>query len=161
MERKKVDLNARPKIQDPELHKTCLPELYTEWQRCPDNEIPNAAFFFTTTDLWSSRTTEPYISLTIHYIDDNWKLQSQFLQTSYFPDDQTVEIIAAWLREALSSWGLKELRQVCRTTDSGSNMVKALELKKQTSPGNSGYRLYIAIGKFQNVQNTELGRTIT
>jgi hypothetical protein len=94
------------------------------------NKIPNTAFLSTTANLWSSRTTEPYISLTIHYIDDNCKLQSKCLQTSYFPDDHTGGIIATGLREALSSWGLKESRQVCMTTDSGWNMVKALELNK-------------------------------
>ena len=145
----KVDSNSRPKIRDPESNTSaCLPELYPKcWDRVA-NEIRNAAFFSTTVDLWPSRTTKPYISLPIHYIDDNWKLQIKSLQTSYFPDNHTREIIAVGLRGAFSSWGLKESRQVCMTTDSGLNMIKALELNKWTRLGCFRHRLHIAIGKF-------------
>ncbi|XP_034146796.1 zinc finger BED domain-containing protein 4-like [Esox lucius] len=115
------------------------------------NEINKTIFFSTNADLWSSRTTEPYISLTIHYIDDNWKQQSKCLQTSYFPDVHTGEIIAAVLREALPSWGLEDSRQVCMTTDSGANMVKTLALNRWTRLGCFGHRLHIAIER--SVQN--------
>lgn len=114
------------------------------------NEISNVAFFSTTADLWSSRTTEPYISLTIHYIDGDWKLQSKCLQTSYLSDDHSGEIIAAGLRDALLCWGLKESRQVCMTTDSGSNMIKALQLNKWKNLGCFGHSLHNAIGKCQD-----------
>lgn len=127
---------------------TRLPQLFTECQERVYNEINNIEFFSTTADLWSSRTTEPYISLTIHYIDSEWKLQSKCLQTSYFPDDHTGEIIASGLRDALLCWGLKESRQVCMTTDSGSNMIKALQLNNWKNLGCFGHRLHNAIGKF-------------
>lgn len=35
---------------------------------------------------------DPYISLTIHFIDDEWKLCSKCLQTSYFPDRDAIEV---------------------------------------------------------------------
>ncbi|GAA6084883.1 ceramide transfer protein isoform X1 [Tachysurus ichikawai] len=79
--------------------------------------------FFTTTDLWSSRTTEPYISLTVHFVDEEFELKSRCLQTSYF--DYTGENIAMGLREALAAWDLREERQVAMTTDNGTNVVKA------------------------------------
>ncbi|KAJ4932225.1 hypothetical protein JOQ06_011004 [Pogonophryne albipinna] len=50
------------------------------------------------------------------------------LQTSYFPDDHTGEIIAQGLQDSLASWKLREDSLVCMTTDSGSNMIKALRL---------------------------------
>ena len=76
----------------------CLPQLYTECRDRVYSEINNIPFFSTTADLRSSRTTEPYLSLTIHYIDGDWKLKSKCLQTSYFPDDHTGEIIAGGLK---------------------------------------------------------------
>lgn len=128
----------------------CLPQFYTECRERVYNEISNVTFFSTTADLWSNRTTEPYISLTIHYIDGDWKLQNKCLQTSYFPEDHTGEIIAAGLRDALSCWGLKESCQVCMTTDIGSNMIKSLQLNNWTNLGCFGHRLHNAIGKFQD-----------
>lgn len=110
----------------------CLPELYTEVRGTVLQEMGNIEAYSATTDLWSSRTTEPYLSLTIHFIGDDWKLRSRCLQTAFFPDDHTGAIIANGLREALSAWGLDESRLVCMTTDSGANMIRALEINKWT-----------------------------
>ncbi|KAK1889372.1 Homeobox-containing protein 1 [Dissostichus eleginoides] len=73
--------------------------------------------------LYRLEPTSPH-SLTVHYVD-NWELKSACLQTSFFPEDHTGEIIAQGLQEALLSWNLPEARQVCITTDNGSNIVKA------------------------------------
>nr|XP_054600927.1 E3 SUMO-protein ligase ZBED1-like [Nothobranchius furzeri] len=91
-----------------------------------------------------NRTSEPYLSLTIHYMS-NWELHSATLQTTYFPEDHTGEHIAAGLREALETWGLKEENMTCMTTDSGSNMVKALDLNGWTRLPCFGHRLHLAI----------------
>ncbi|XP_060788758.1 E3 SUMO-protein ligase ZBED1-like [Neoarius graeffei] len=123
---------------------TAIPRLYTECREKLERQIQKVQFFATTSDLWSSRTSEPYLSLTIHYID-NWKLCSATLQATYFPDDHTGEIIAQGLRDALESWGLKEENMTCMTTDSGTNMVKALELNNWTCLPCFGHRLHLAI----------------
>ncbi|KAK1897504.1 Zinc finger BED domain containing protein 4 [Dissostichus eleginoides] len=44
------------------------------------------------------------------------------LQTSYFPDDHTGEVIAQGLQDSLASWKLREDRLVCMTTDSVNGM---------------------------------------
>ncbi|XP_047674033.1 ceramide transfer protein isoform X2 [Tachysurus fulvidraco] len=100
---------------------------------------------WTTMDLWSSRTTEPYISLTVHFDDEEFELKSCCLQTSYFPDDHTGENIARGLREALAAWDLREERQVAITTDNGTNVVKAVELNQWTRFQCFGHRLHLAI----------------
>ncbi|KAI2658659.1 E3 SUMO-protein ligase ZBED1 [Labeo rohita] len=123
----------------------CLPELYTEVRDRVMNEIRHLEAYSATTDLWSSRTTEPYISLTIHFIDDDWKLRSRCLQTAFFPEDHTGAIIALGLKDALSAWGLDEARLVCMTIDSGANMVRALEINKWTRLACFGHRLHNAI----------------
>lgn len=103
-------------------------------------------FFATTTDLWSSRTTEPYQSLTVHYIDEDLNLKARCLQASYFPDDHTGENIAAGLREGLASWDLQEENHICITTDNASNMVMAARLNEWTRLQCFGHRLHLAIG---------------
>ena len=77
--------------------------------------------------MWSSYTTEPYLSYTVHFVGEDWKLENRRLQTFYLPEDQTGENIAAALREILESWGIDVSKQVCLTTDNGSNIVCATE----------------------------------
>ncbi|KAK7898521.1 hypothetical protein WMY93_019374 [Mugilogobius chulae] len=125
---------------------TVIPRMYTDCRSKVSAQIGKVQFFATTSDLWSSRTSEPYLSLTIHFID-NWKLCNATLQTTYFPEDHTGELIAAGLREALESWNLENQNMTCMTTDSGANMVKALDLNQWTRLQCFGHRLHLAIEK--------------
>lgn len=125
-----------------------FPRMYTETREKVAEQLEKASFFSTTTDLWSSRTLQPYMSLTAHYVDAEWKLRSFYLQTCYFPDDHTGEIIGHGLKDALASWKLVEDRQVCVTTDSGTNMIKAMKLNDWTHLKCFGHRLHNAIGKY-------------
>ena len=60
---------------------TAIPTLYAKTREKVVSEVGHAQHFAATTDLWSSATTEPYISYTVHFIGDNWELQSYCLQT--------------------------------------------------------------------------------
>lgn len=74
-------------------------------------KLANVSYFSTTTDLWSSRMSEPYLSLTVHYIDEKWTLLNVCLKTSYFPDDHTSETIAQGLKDARRQTGVHDNRQ--------------------------------------------------
>ena len=67
---------------------------------------------------------EPYISFTVHYVDENWKLHSKCL---FMPQDHSGINMADVLHETLESWELSEEKMVCLTSDSGSNIVSAAE----------------------------------
>ena len=54
--------------------------------------------FFTTIHLWLSRTSDPYLSLMVHYTDKEWYLQSHCLQANYMPKDHTWEQLQDALR---------------------------------------------------------------
>lgn len=84
---------------------TAKPALYGEVRDRVEEQLKSVSYFATTADLWSSRTSEPYLSLTIHFIDKDWNLVSLCLQMVYFPEDCTGEAIAAGLADALASWG--------------------------------------------------------
>lgn len=103
-----------------------LPQLYNSTRQRIAAELDGVSFYSATTDLWSSRVMQPYLSLTLHFINDDWTLRSVCLQTAYFHDEHKGEIIAQGLKDALSSWNLPEDRLTCMTTDSGTNMLKAL-----------------------------------
>lgn len=103
-----------------------LPQLYNSTRQRIAAELDGVLFYSATTDLWSSRVMQPYLSLTLHFINDDWTLRSVCLQTAYFHNEHKGEIIAQGLKDALSSWNLPEDRLTCMTTDSGTNMLKAL-----------------------------------
>lgn len=51
--------------------------MYTQTRNRVMLELKDVEHFACMTDLWSSRTTEPYIRLTVHYIDQG--LREHFL----------------------------------------------------------------------------------
>lgn len=127
--------------------KVVLPDLYDACRAKVEAEIHKGMFYATTTDMWSSRTTHPYMSLTAHFINQDWNLCSRCLQTSYFPEDHTGEMLAKGLRESLQLWGLQEDRLVCVTTDNATNNILALQLNEMTRLQCFGHRLHLAIGE--------------
>ena len=69
--------------------------MYEEYREKVEASLSSADYYASTTDLWSSRTTEPYLSLTVHYINSdwdsdwlNWNLTAQYIYflvfTEYF-----------------------------------------------------------------------------
>lgn len=66
-----------------------LPTMYEKCRAEVAKEVTKAADFAVTSDLWSSRTMELYISLTIHYIDTDFNLRARCLQTAFIPEDHT------------------------------------------------------------------------
>lgn len=97
-----------------------LPYMYRQCWEEVTKEVSKVDDFAATTDLWSSHTTEPYISLTIHFIDTEFNLKVKCFQTAFMPEDHTGQNITHGLREALAEWGLNEGKLVCITTDNPS-----------------------------------------
>ncbi|XP_057700431.1 E3 SUMO-protein ligase ZBED1-like isoform X3 [Corythoichthys intestinalis] len=124
-----------------------IPELYEKQRLQVANELLQAVHYAFTADLWSSRTTAPYIGLTIHFINDEFELKSRCLQTAFFPDVHTSENIAAALKEAVASWNLDEEHLVCITSDNAANIVRAASLNKWTRLQCFGHRLHLAVGE--------------
>ncbi|XP_034040262.1 zinc finger BED domain-containing protein 1-like [Thalassophryne amazonica] len=137
---------------------TEMPRLYSELREKVERELCGLKYFATTADLWSSRTMDPFLSLTIHYIRDDWNLGSRCLQLSYSPTEHTAEEIAQGLKDTLESWGFKEESQVCITTDNGANVVKAASLNDWTRLQCFGHRLHLAIEK--SVKDPRIDRAV-
>lgn len=71
--------------------RTALPQLYNSCRAEVENDLKKVTYYAATTDIWSSRTSQLYLSLTIHYIDDHWTLRNKCLQAMYFLEDHTGE----------------------------------------------------------------------
>ncbi|CAM4555269.1 unnamed protein product [Leuciscus chuanchicus] len=97
-----------------------------------------------TTDLWTSSTMEPYITVTAHYITDTWKLTARVLCTSMMPERHTAANIADRLSEIIKEWGIQVF---CTVHDNASNMNLAMELCEMFPKdlGCTGHTLQLAI----------------
>ena len=71
--------------------RVAIPTLYSEVKSELQQKISDQQFIFYagTTDLWSSITSELYISYTIHYIDRDWNMCSKRFQTHYMSKAHT------------------------------------------------------------------------
>nr|XP_017213371.1 zinc finger BED domain-containing protein 1-like [Danio rerio] len=71
--------------------------------------IAQGKWYAATTDLWTSSggSGHPYISFTIHYLTD-WKLQSNCLETQFFPEDHTADNISEFFDNMLQEWGINK-----------------------------------------------------
>ena len=71
-----------------------IPTLYTNVRSSVMAELKQIKYYAMTTDLWTSGACEPYITLTVHYIDGEWCLKSKCLDTVPLFEDHTGENIA-------------------------------------------------------------------
>ena len=125
-----------------------ISSLYAEVHTDVEKKITSSRFYYSaTTDLWSSCTTEPYLSYTLHVIDDEWSLQSYCLQANFMPVSHTGENLQDALSSTIQDWNLDETRQVVITTDNASNIRLACQLLKWRQLTCFGHNLDLAVRK--------------
>ena len=79
--------------------RTAIPTLYSNTKEKVAIQLQAVDHFASTTDMWSSVGSKPYISYTVHFIDKEWQLQSLALSMHFLPEDHTAPIISEALKE--------------------------------------------------------------
>ena len=100
---------------------TATPALYASTREKVSDSISVTKHYAATANLWSSVTTAPYMSYTVHFIEQEWNLQSWCLQTLLFHRIMMLTTLLMLWWKPLTIGG----NQVCLTTDNGSNIVCA------------------------------------
>ena len=59
-----------------------------------------------TLDLWTSITSEGYICLTAHYVDENWKLKNIILNFCHMPPPHPRTLLLEKILNFLEEWGI-------------------------------------------------------
>lgn len=75
-------------------------------------------------DGWTSCATDSYITVTAHYEDDEWDLQSHVLQTRVYNLSHTGVNLAALLQDVLRKWNITD-KNPALVTDNARNMIVA------------------------------------
>ena len=87
-------------------------------------EISQVSHVALTRDLWTSRATESYITITCHFLAATWQLKSLVLETLKFNLSHTAELIADALLKVAENWDISS-KVVAIVTDNASNIVAA------------------------------------
>lgn len=59
-----------------------------------------------TPEVWTSCTTEAYVTVTCHFINSDWEMKNYVLQTRIWNDSHTGGNIEAVLKEACEEWNM-------------------------------------------------------
>ena len=86
------------------------------------DDIPSLSF---TTDLWTSRSQDSYISLTMAFLDKDFNLHRWVPEIRSFPERHTADNIVMELREMISGLDFNEEMLKFLTNDNASNVVLA------------------------------------
>ena len=106
-----------------------LPKLYESKSRELRKELDKIKFCSITTDCWTSRATEGYITVTCHYIREDWEFRSVVLSTSHLKSSHTSENLGKAMKDITDYWGITQ-KVHCGISDSANNMKRALRLNQ-------------------------------
>ncbi|CAG9833279.1 unnamed protein product [Diabrotica balteata] len=84
-------------------------------------------FVSITTDSWTSVSTESYMAITCHYIDQNFNLKNSILAVPKLKEHHTAENLASVLQQTFEEWEIAK-KVTCIVTDNAPNMIKMCEL---------------------------------
>ena len=104
-----------------------LPDLYSKRVEEIKEELGQISHIALTSDLWTSRSTESFLTVTCHYLTVSWVLKSLVLETFAFKSSHTAENIAASLLRVATSWEISE-KVVAMVRDNAANIVAAVRI---------------------------------
>lgn len=84
-----------------------IPKLYQSTREKVEAAMKTSPIVAMTTDGWTSRATESYITITAHTIDQEFKLHEYVLQTRATDESHTGKHVADVLDKAVEEWSLK------------------------------------------------------
>lgn len=100
-----------------------------------------------TTDGWTSRATESYVTITSVHITPDWKLQNFVLQTRALPESHTGENIAKVIKEAITEWGISTPNPPLVSDNAANMLVAGRELSSKPHIGCFAHTLNLAAQK--------------
>ncbi|XP_057684886.1 E3 SUMO-protein ligase ZBED1 [Corythoichthys intestinalis] len=112
----------------PHFSQKIIPGLYEKTKAAVTENLLSASAIALTTDGWTSRATESYLTVTAHYITPEWTLASYVLQTRPIYEQHTSTILAEGLKGTVLEWKLERPgTTITVTTDNARNIVNSVK----------------------------------
>ena len=104
-----------------------IEKMYCRTKQIVCQEMDGVSYLGMTTDMWTSRSGDGYISMTVHFIDNQFVIHHRNLVTRNFPGRHTAINIADILKECTKEWNIGiEKEVVAVTTDNAQNVRNAV-----------------------------------
>lgn len=105
---------------------TLLPAVYSKRVEEMKQEIAQTSHVALSSELWTSGTTDRYLTISCHFFDSTWELKSLVLETLGFKRTPSTDAIAGSLRRIAQAWEISE-KVVALVADDAANVVAAVE----------------------------------
>ncbi|GFR90117.1 zinc finger BED domain-containing protein 1 [Elysia marginata] len=115
----RYELPSRTKLST-----SLLPQIYNEEKKKVFDALQEATAVSLTTDIRSSRAMQGYMTVTAHFISNDWNMKSHVLETFRMVESHTAENIASKLTRVMEEWQISDKISAV-VTDSAANVVKA------------------------------------
>jgi len=102
-----------------------LPLLSVLMHNLVDSKLQNASTVSITTDGWNNIRQQRFISITAHFIDDEWNLQKYVLEVAKVSEEHSGENIYNFLKVHLNHHLPKNCLISSVTSDNGKNFMSA------------------------------------
>ena len=125
-----------------------LPELYDKQkQKVCQQTGEGLQWYAVTCDGWSSRANHSYISVTLHYINNEWELKCFLLEAGEMVEQHTAINLANYLEEVLARWNLPVAHISAVVTDNASNITAAIARLEWQRLGCFSHTLQLSVHK--------------
>ena len=109
-----------------------IQKMYQETKSKLQNMLKAPTGIAITADGWTSMATQSYMTLTGHFITEDWNIMDVGLQTRHTPEKHTSENLKTLFESAFSEWNLGD-KEVLRVEDNARNITKAWQLLERQS----------------------------
>ncbi|XP_048859191.1 E3 SUMO-protein ligase ZBED1-like [Brienomyrus brachyistius] len=131
---KRLVANLEPRYKMPSrahFSQSVFPALYRKTKEEVMLNLKQSECVAITTDGWTSRATQSYITITAHVLSSEWEMKSYVLQTRLLSESHTGANIAEVLKSAVNEWELDKIStNIAAVTDNASNMRVAVNEAK-------------------------------
>lgn len=127
---------------------TMLPQVYDNIKALVESELsePDGKYVSFASDIWTcSKSKETFISLSGHWIKQNFTCIDAVLHGTHFPGSHTGANIAEMFRRMWESWDISEARRQLLVRDGAANMCVGGELAEIASIHCTVHRLQLVI----------------
>ena len=138
-------LNFDYKVKSRNTYRSIAKQKYDEAVEKLNIAMAGAKYVSITTDMWPSNKQESYISITVHWLEDDLKMQHCILTTEEIPKMYSgVNICTHNISECLRAFGIEQA-VVATLADNGSNVKKSLMTLGYPSSGCFAHSLQLGI----------------
>ena len=103
-----------------------IPNMYKDVREKVKSSIQSATFLAMTTDCWTSRAVDSYLSITAHFIDDKFKRRLAVLDTFPMCERHTAQNLLSKILSILETWEIDKKKISCFVRDNAANITAAI-----------------------------------